>query len=359
MTSTGQTHTLSAMNTTLQTLLRVLLEAAGISLFVFLMMVVVDYINVLSRGRLTTALRGGGRRQYLVSSLLGSVPGCLGSFLSVTLYIRGMLGLGAMVGCFVASSGDAAFVMLAKFPRTALLLFGILFVIGAVYGWLVDKLSVRVGIKACAECNEQRHHLHDDDCRVWPGRGTAAALLRPSLKRLTYLVVMLASIAAVIAGLVGPQSWNWVRVAILVLLGAGLFVITTVPDHYLAEHIVQHITRKHLPRIFAWTLGTLLLLALLGHFVDLKQVVSGHMAWVVVLAALVGIIPDSGPHLLFVFLFAEGALPFSVLLTSSIVQDGHGMLPLLSVSVRDSLTIKAFNFVLGLAVGLALLGLGY
>lgn len=359
MTSNLHVHTLFSMNATLQTLLQVLLEAAGISLFVFLMMVVVDYFNILTRGRLTTVLRGRGNRQYLLSSLLGAVPGCLGSFLSVTLYIRGMLGLGAMVGCFVASSGDAAFVMLAKFPRTALALFAILFVVGVIYGWLVDKLAGRLGIVACAECREQMHHLGDADCRVWPQRGVAWQLMRPNPPRAVYLVVMLASIIAVVMGLVGPAEWDWVRLAILLLLGVGLFVIATVPDHYLAEHIVQHITQKHLPRIFAWTLGTLLVLALLGQFVDLKQVVSGHMVWVLVLAALVGIIPDSGPHLLFVFLFADGAVPFSVLLTSAIVQDGHGMLPLLSVSVRDSLTIKAFNLVLGLALGLLLLGLGY
>ncbi len=359
MTSNLHVHTLFSMNITMQTLLQVLLEASGISLFVFLMMVVVDYFNILTRGRLTTILQGRGNRQYLVSSLLGVVPGCLGAFLSVTLYIRGMLGLGAMVGCFVASSGDAAFVMLAKFPRTALALFAILFFVGVVYGWLVDKLAGRLGIVACAECREQMHHMDEIDCRVWPQPGMAWPLLRTSPSRAVYLAVMLAAVGSVIAGLVGPDEWNWVRIAILLLLGVGLFVISTVPDHYLAEHIVEHITRKHLPRIFAWTLGTLLLLALLGQFVDLRQVVSGHMAWVLVVAALVGLIPDSGPHLLFVFLFADGAVPFSVLLTSAIVQDGHGMLPLLSVSVRDSLTIKAFNLVLGLALGFLLLGLGY
>ena len=77
------------------------------------------------------------------------------------------------------------------------------------------------------------------------------------------------------------------------------------------------------------------------------------------LAALVGIIPDSGPHLLFVFLFVDGTIPFSVLLTSAIVQDGHALLPLLSVSVRDSATIKLFNLMVGLALGLLVFALGF
>lgn len=41
----------------------------------------------------------------------------------------------------------------------------------------------------------------------------------------------------------------------------------------------------------------------------------------------------------------------SVLLDSSIVQDGHGMLPLLAHSRRSFLGIKLVNFVAGLLVG--------
>jgi hypothetical protein len=340
-------------------ILHAFLHAAGISLFVFLMMVVVDYLNVLTEGRLTTRLKGGRSRQYLLSSFLGVLPGCLGSFLTVTFYIRGMLGFGAVVGCFVASSGDAAFVMLAKIPETALLLFGILFVLGIFYGWLSDRVADRLGIVPCAECSEAAHHLGEPDCRTWPEKGVIAQLIRIHPLRVLYLLAMAGSTLAVVLGWVGPGDWNWIRVAILFLLAVGAFVMVTVPDHYLIEHVGHHITRHHLPRIFAWTLGTLLILTVSEHFFDLHAIVSGHMVWVLAAAALIGIVPDSGPHLLFVFLYANGTVPFSVLLTSSIVQDGHGMLPLLSISIKDSLQIKAFNLVLGLSVGLIVLALGY
>jgi len=77
------------------------------------------------------------------------------------------------------------------------------------------------------------------------------------------------------------------------------------------------------------------------------------------IALIVGIIPESGPHMVFVMMFAKGLIPFSVLLASSIVQDGHGMLPLLSHSVRDSLAVKMFNIVIGLILGGALYLLGF
>jgi hypothetical protein len=57
-------------------------------------------------------------------------------------------------------------------------------------------------------------------------------------------------------------------------------------------------------------------------------------------------------------LFAQGLVPFSVLFTTSFVQDGHGMLPMLSYSVKDSLLIKGFNLVFGLCIGSLLFALG-
>jgi hypothetical protein len=58
-------------------------------------------------------------------------------------------------------------------------------------------------------------------------------------------------------------------------------------------------------------------------------------------------------------LYTQGAVPFSVFLASSIVQDGHGMLPLLADSRWDFLRIKAINFFVGLLVGLAGLFIGW
>ena len=84
---------------------------------------------------------------------------------------------------------------------------------------------------------------------------------------------------------------------------------------------------------------------------NLEAFVKTHMIWVLFISVLIGLIPESGPHLIFVMLFAQGHLPFSVLLASSMVQDGHGMLPLLSYTLKDSILIKVFNMVYGLLIG--------
>ena len=131
----------------------------------------------------------------------------------------------------------------------------------------------------------------------------------------------------------------------------ALYIAIVVPEHYLHDHIWEHIIKSHLFRVFLWSFGALLFVHLGLRFWNLETIIHQHMVWVLVIGALFGIIPESGPHLIFVMLFSQGLIPFSVLFTTSFVQDGHGMLPMLSYSLKDSALIKLFNLIFGLAVG--------
>ena len=94
---------------------------------------------------------------------------------------------------------------------------------------------------------------------------------------------------------------------------------------------------------------------ILQNYIDLQSVVKENYLLVLLIAVLVGIIPESGPHLVFVTLFAAGSLPFGILLASSIVQDGHGMLPMLAVSRKGFILVKLINILVGLVIGLILM----
>jgi hypothetical protein len=269
-------------------------EAIQVTILVFVMMVVVDLINVWTRGRISAVLRKGHRlRQYVVAPLLGVAPGCLGAFTNVSLYMHGMITFGALVGSMAAVSGDEAFVMLAMFPKSALLLFALLFLAGIGVGLLADWVVRKWKIPTCQDCEIPLVH---------PGEAGIA--------------------------------------------------------HYIKEHVWRHIVRRHLWRTFLWTLGTLLLVKLGLTEWPLEKLASEYTLALLFLGALVGLIPESGPHLIFVTLYASNLIPFSVLFASSFVQDGHGLLPMLSYSVRDSILIKAFNLVLGLILALALYAFG-
>jgi hypothetical protein len=142
------------------------------------------------------------------------------------------------------------------------------------------------------------------------------------------------------------------------VLFAGLSVLVLLvllfsSDHFVEEHLWNHIVKKHLPVIFAWTFGVLLALGIGLQYVEIDRWISDNTALMILLATLIGIIPESGPHLIFVTLFAAGVVPFPVLLASSISQDGHASIPLLAESKKSFLLAKLINCGVALIAGFA------
>ncbi len=338
--------------------LEALRTAILVSGLVVVMMMLIESFNVESEGRLFLGLKKSGFAQVLVSSLLGSVPGCVGGFAAVSLYTHRMIGFGALVAMMIATAGDEAFMMLALFPGKAALLFVILFVTAIVTGLVIDGLWKKA--KPLPTRLEDTYELHNDDHHHEHGRKEDVRAGRSfGWKRVVLFAGIIVFVAALLSGLLEeegaePDGLNllneewmfWVFGAFsLVVLGALLFA----SDHFVEEHLWEHIVCRHLPSIFAWTFGVLLVLGVLFHFVDLTEWIGDNTALMILLAIAVGLIPESGPHLVFVTLFASGVIPFPVLLANSIVQDGHASLPLIADSKSSFVKAKAVK------VGIALI----
>lgn len=320
-------------------------------------MMFIDYLTVLTKGKMNLVIRGSLLRQYIMTSFLGATPGCLGAFMNVSFYIHGLISFGAIVGGMIATSGDEAFIMLAMFPDKALLLFGILFLLGIISAHIIDRIAPLLKIRPCEECEFTSLHPQDE-CRCLNSKEMIEHLKRISFTRFLLMALLLGALFGIISGIIGPEYWDWKRITFVSLISLAFLIVISVPDHYLDEHIWNHIAKQHLWKVFLWSFGILLLVDFGLQLGNLETFIETHMFWVLVLSGLVAIIPESGPHLLFVMMFAKGLVPFSVLLTSSIVQDGHGMLPLLSYTIKDTLLIKMFNLAIGLSIGLFLYGLG-
>ena len=142
-------------------IISVLKQALLISFFVFVMMLLVDFVDMVSQERLSRIMKGGRWRQYALASFLGSTPGCLGAFMNVSLYIHGMIGFGAVVGGMIATSGDEAFVMLVQFPGTAVALFLLLFISGILFAWISDEIIEKANLIPCETCS----HSSCEHCR--------------------------------------------------------------------------------------------------------------------------------------------------------------------------------------------------
>ena len=334
-------------------------ESIEICALVILMMTLIEIFNVCTQGKMFHSLEKHKGRQIITSAALGFIPGCLGGFAGVSLYSHRMIGFGALLATLIATTGDEAFIMLAKFPGTALMMMCGLFVLGIGIGALTEIIvgsmqkkgkMMNIGadrssddnyeihscdcghhhdgdehhhhgeeghddVECCHHHNEYSHddeecgHHHDEagnhheDCGHHHEEGEEH----------------------------GNHAHNL--------------------RHFLKEHVWKHVIKRHLPTIFAWTFGVLALFGILSIYIDIETWIKGNIWLMLVIAVAAGLIPESGPHLVFVSMFAAGILPFPVLLANCISQDGHACLPLIAENKRSWLTVKLIKTVIAAAVG--------
>lgn len=281
-------------------LVEALKESLTISLIIFFLMIIIEVFVLIFKDKLIKLFSKNTLMKYFIPSLFGVLPGCTGTFVMDSLYMSGMIGFGSIIAVMVATSGDEAFFILSlvaegKFPlNTLLMLTGILFLLGIISGVLADFYAKKVGLKLSEKCDIKRH------------------------KKVEFKL-----------------------------------------NHFLKEHVFNHIIKKHIVRIFFWIFGAIVVISVLEGLFDVEAIFGATSPLILmVLASLIGILPISGPNLFIITLFSRGFLPFSVLLANSIVQDGHGLLPIMGFSLKDSIKIKLFNLVFALIVGFILILFG-
>jgi hypothetical protein len=347
----------------------VLRNTLMITCFVIVIMLFIEFINVLTQGSWSRWLGKYPSLQVVIAAVLGLIPGCFGGFAVVGMWTHGVVGFGALLAAMISSVGDEAFVMLVQMPDVAFLLFGILLVIALAVGILVDKMGWKV-----VHPRDMEHHLvvhtHEHTGHQKFTQSIHENFKNPSFTRMLLITGFLLFIFGMGTGFFGHEHGDaaqaaksgnfsfildesWFNGIFLIMAGLLLVMLFFVDDHFLEEHLWKHIIRQHIPKIFLWTLGALTLIHFLMHSVELTQWVADNPLWVLLFAVLIGFVPESGPHLVFISLFLTGQIPFSILLANSITQDGHSTLPLLAESKRGFISVKLVNGLLGILAGLA------
>lgn len=336
------------------------------------MMMMIESFNIESHGQFFAGLKKSRVGQVVMSALLGSIPGCMGGFAAVSLYTHRMLSFGALIAMMIASSGDEAFMILAMLPDKALTIFVLLFVIAVAAGLSVDLVSSFLRRKRASVSGEELvdgpgcesgYLVHEEG--MHRSESGISAKRHFNLHRCILLAGTLIFMVILATGLLEHEhhhheaasmhinllneEWMHIVFAVLGLVLVGVMFFAS--DHFVEEHLWHHIVRKHLPGIFAWTFGVLLSISFLMNSVDISSWVGNNTALMIVLAVAVGIIPESGPHLIFVTLYAGGIVPFPVLLASCISQDGHASIPLLAESKSGFVKAKLINCLVALICG--------
>lgn len=336
-----------------ETLLDILTESVLITGTVLLLMMFIEYIHIRTRGKWIQLMDKKPHVQILLCALLGLTPGCVGVFAVVSMFTHNVVGFGALLAACIASFGDEAFFLLSIQPLQAGYIGGILFVTSLLAGFGYNRIRP---FQSTTDIHQMEHLILHDSCTH--AHGDAQTHHHDVL----YRILLAGAIALFITGLCtgilgeheeGESGLSGENLVFVIIAGLGLLMACLCSTHFIKEHLWNHILKKHLLKIFLWTFGVLLLLALLARFVDLNALQAQEKGKFLLLAIAlaIGLIPQSGPHLAVIYLFMDGIVPFSTLLANCLLQEGHGGIPLLAESPKSFVRLKILKGILALAVG--------
>ena len=402
----------------LHTLYIILQQTLIITTLVIGMMMVIEFINVRTGGLWSKKLQKSPWIQILFAIIMGVIPGCLGTYTVVSLYIHRVVNFPALMAALITTTGDEAFFMFSLFPEKALLI-NLILIITAIIVATILQFSLKnkfIGLKdkemsfpihENESCSHSHHHHHIVEKNIKNISFVRALLITLCLGVLTLvlsgvidgshhlnLLMGGASEESVIHSMESLQvtesqshqdcgeehhhchihgqqptvnsqqsmanghhhhdhggEADWIRIILIILFVAILIIVVVAEEHFLEEHLWQHVIKVHLPKIFFWTFGVILCLTILNNYVNIHNIIDSRPFIVLLIAILIGLIPQSGPHLIFLILFANGDLPLGIFLANCIVQDGHGALPLLAESRKAFLISKAIKIGIALILG--------
>jgi len=273
-------------------------QSLMITFIIFILMIIVELLVLKYKNKILKFIKKNRFVEYLTSSFFGSIPGCIGTFTMDSLYMAGLLGFGGIIAVMISTSGDEALLLLSM----------------AIQG------------------------------------------------SISWSIVILLTLILFVLGIFGAYLADYYQKKTNMKFCEKCEIKHHKDEefkfkHFIKEHLYKHILKKHIWKIFLWIFIAIFIIGLFQDKITLAF--NGmNMIYILILASLVALLPISGPNIFLIVMFSQGLIPFSILLANSIIQDGHGLLPILGFSIKDAVKIKIFNFIFGLIIGLILLGVG-
>ncbi|MDR1593547.1 MAG: putative manganese transporter [Prevotellaceae bacterium] len=386
----------------LSELIEIFRNSVYITGLVIIMMLIIEYINVATKGRRLNSIQKSPMKQALLGAALGLIPGCMGGFVAVSLFSHNVFNFGGLVAAMISDTGDETFVMFAAMPKYALIIKLLTFVLAIIAGFAINAfMSKSNAVPKHFDHSLEIHSLHGHHSEK------ATSNIFHNIRHLSPVrIAILAGIVVFMLslglGLLEHKhstdditcihaneisidehdhdhdhfhdhdhehdhehahyhashshgnifSERWLNILFIFVAGAAFLMVLSVTEHFLKEHVLKHVIYRHLLRVFTWTFGSLLVIYLLGLFVHFDQWIDDNLLIMLFIALTIGLIPESGPHIVFISLFIDGSIPFSILLANSLVQNGHSGLPLLAESKKSFVKMKLVAVAMGLIAGL-------
>lgn len=298
--------------------------------------------------------------QSPIAAFLGALPGCGGAIIVVTQYTRGLVSFGSIVSVLIATMGDAAFLLIAREPKTGLAIMAMGFVLGSVSGWIVDAihgpgfLRREAAGRGEASCDAP---VSDEAARREPGlafasRGIWLLLAGPGAVLGVFTAMQVSSdwLFGPFAAL-EPTRWYGLAGGVLCLL---MWTAGKGGSAYMGQHRSDDAALGLAARVIRDTnfVTTWVVLGFVVYALATYMAGSGIESWMKVwapfvplMAVLVGFIPGCGPQIVVTTLYLAGAIPLSAQFGNAIANDGDALFPAIALAPRAALLATLYSAV--------------
>lgn len=321
--------------------------------------------------RLDTAhlLKRHEKWQVPIAAIVGALPGCGGAIIIITQYVLGRIGFGSMVAVLTSTMGDAAFLLLAQEPKTALIVMAGSITLGTLTGWSVEALHGKDFLRAK---QDDWHHFRTQCGRIvqygsttlwsWYGILLPGVILGISAAFQIDTDIWFGAFSAY-----EPTVW-------IGFIGAlyCLYIWAILPDKglsmvNLAAHPACRTHVKNRNRIIfetsfvtTWVILAFLIFELTLHWTnfDLATMFKIAAPFVPLIAIIIGFIPGCGPQILVTTLYLNGIVPFSAQMGNAISNDGDALFPALALAPRTAILATIYTAIPALIAGYGLYFVG-
>ena len=280
------------------------------------------------------------RFEIPICSFLGSIPGCGGAIMVMSLFTRGVVSFGAVLAALISTMGDAAFLLIAVKPEAALIILPVTFIVGIISGYIAkpftknflkEKINKSISISDLPK-NKTSNKFY----KLW------FFILIPGL----------------ILGLINAFNIDanfeifGMDVVLVFSFSAALFCVLLWVLNPLTDIQMASIHENSYRRVVdttcfvtVWVIISFVLYELINLSTNgaIFESLILFGPFLPLIAILIGFIPGCGPQIMITSMYVSGQIPMSAQIGNSISNDGDALFPAIAISAKAAIVATLYS----------------
>ena len=310
----------------------------GFTLFIFI------GLDALTKYNISDVLNKTRKYHVLMASLLGALPGCGGAIIVVTQYIQGRIGFGSLVAVLTATMGDAAFLLLAAEPVTGLFIFGLGAIVGAISGYIVDKIHGENYLQGNSKLKVEFEKISTTFVSKFNIFWTLIFL--PG-----FIIGIFVAFQVDVDNLLGIPD----GVSLAATLGAAgailcifMWSLNPLSDFQCSTDRSRNLLSRVVDTtnfVTTWVICGFLTFEIFMYFTeyDLKTFFEIWLPFIPFMAILFGFLPGCGPQIVVTTFYLNGSIPLSAEIGNAISNDGDALFPAIALAPKAAVIATLYS----------------